>query len=52
MVCVLYRHKIRPDGSELLPVVPKHLRLDVLEQLHDLPTAGHLGVSRTFDCVR
>lgn len=49
---VLYRRNVHPDGPELLPVVPKHLRSDVLRQLHDVPTAGHLGVSRTYDRVR
>lgn len=49
---VLYRYNIRPEGPELLPVLPERLRSDVLQQLHDVPTAGHLGVSRTYDRVR
>lgn len=48
----LYRYNVHPDGRELLLVVPTHLRLSVLGQLHDAPTAGHLGVSRTYDRVR
>lgn len=31
---------------------PHYLRNSVLEQLHDAPTVGHLGVSRTYDRVR
>ena len=49
---VLYRHNMRPHGPERLLVVPSHLRADVLRQLHDEPTAGHLGVTRTYDRVR
>lgn len=48
----LYRRSVRPDGPELLLVVPKHLRLAVLQQLHDAPTAGHLGITRTYDRLR
>ncbi|KAK8756781.1 hypothetical protein V5799_000517 [Amblyomma americanum] len=49
---VLYRRNLRPDGPPLLLVVPQRLRSSVLAELHDLPTAGHLGVSRTYDRVR
>ena len=49
---VLYRRNLHPDGAELLLVVPRHLRKDVLQELHDAPTSGHLGVSRTYDRVR
>lgn len=48
----LHRYNARPDGAELLLVVPAHLRSTVLRQLHDAPTAGHLGVSRTYDRIR
>lgn len=49
---VLYRYSMHPDGPELLLVIPQHMRQTVLAQLHDIPTAGHLGVSRTYDRVR
>lgn len=49
---ILYRRNMRTEGHELLIVVPSHLRATVLAQLHDVPTAGHLGVSRTYDRVR
>ncbi|GFW09419.1 transposon Ty3-I Gag-Pol polyprotein [Trichonephila clavipes] len=29
-----------------LPVIPKHLRADILRHFHDAPTAGHLGFKR------
>lgn len=48
----LYRHNFHPDGPSLLLAIPKHLRLAVLHELHDVPTAGHLGVSRTYDRIR
>ncbi|GFU10261.1 retrovirus-related Pol polyprotein from transposon 17.6 [Trichonephila clavipes] len=31
-----------PDGKLWLPVIPKHLRADILRHFHDAPTAGHL----------
>lgn len=48
----LYRRTFNPAGPDLVLVVPKHLRTAVLQELHDLPTAGHLGVTRTYDRVR
>lgn len=41
-------------GTELrdLVVVPFSLRDDVLKALHDEPTAGHMGVDRTYLAVR
>ena len=41
---VLYRRK---DGSELDLVVPISLRTQAMEWHHDIPSAGHQGVSRT-----
>lgn len=49
---ILYRRNIQSRGPELLLVVPKHLRLAVLQELHDAPTAGHMGITRTYDRVR
>ncbi|GFT76104.1 retrovirus-related Pol polyprotein from transposon 412 [Trichonephila clavipes] len=39
------RKNFDPDGKLWLPVIPKHLRADILRHFHDAPTAGHL-VSR------
>uniref|UniRef100_A0A6G5AA95 Putative tick transposon n=1 Tax=Rhipicephalus microplus TaxID=6941 RepID=A0A6G5AA95_RHIMP len=49
---ILYRRNLNPYGHDLLPVIPAHLRATILNQLHDAPLAGHLGVSRTYDRVR
>lgn len=49
---IVYRPNLRLDGRKLLLAIPEHVRLDVLQQLHDLPTAGNLGVSRTYDNFR
>uniref|UniRef100_L7LV95 RNA-directed DNA polymerase n=1 Tax=Rhipicephalus pulchellus TaxID=72859 RepID=L7LV95_RHIPC len=49
---ILYHYNMHPDGPDLLLVIPSHMRQTVLAQLHDVPTAGHLGVSRTYDRVR
>ncbi|GFW12307.1 retrovirus-related Pol polyprotein from transposon 17.6 [Trichonephila clavipes] len=42
---ILCRKNFDPDGKLWLPVIPKHLRADILRHFHDAPTAGHL-VSR------
>lgn len=47
----IIRYNMHRDGAQLLLLIPKHRRLTVLAQLHDIPTAGHLGVSRTYDRV-
>lgn len=49
---ILYRRNMHHVGNELLLVIPTHLHSTVLQQLHDVPTAGHLGVARTYDRVR
>lgn len=48
---VLYRRNTRPDGPELLLAVHAYLRSTILQQLHDMPTARHLGISRTYEPV-
>ncbi|GFY31286.1 retrovirus-related Pol polyprotein from transposon 17.6 [Trichonephila clavipes] len=39
---ILCRKNFDPDGKLWLPVIPKHLRADILRHFHDAPTAGHL----------
>ena len=40
-----------PDGDTVLRLyVPKHLREVVIKQYHD--DNGHIGVQKTFDCIR
>ncbi|GFV04920.1 transposon Tf2-6 polyprotein [Trichonephila clavipes] len=43
---ILCRKNFDPDGKLWLPVIPKHLRADILRHFHDAPTAGHLGVPK------
>ncbi|GBM89536.1 Transposon Tf2-6 polyprotein [Araneus ventricosus] len=49
---ILYRKNFDPTGKKWLPVIPKHLRKDVLKHFHDAPTAGHLGFAKTYDRIR
>lgn len=49
---VLYRHVYHPDGQRWVPVLPRSLRLQVLEAFHDDLTAGHLGFKKTLDRIR
>ncbi|GFX16596.1 transposon Tf2-11 polyprotein [Trichonephila clavipes] len=49
---ILCRKNFDPDGKLWLPVIPKHLRADILRHFHDAPTAGHLGFARTYDRIR
>ncbi|GFV21062.1 transposon Ty3-I Gag-Pol polyprotein [Trichonephila clavipes] len=46
------RKNFDPDGKLWLPVIPKHLRADILRHFHDAPTAGHLGFAKTYDRIR
>lgn len=49
---VLYR--CDPDGESEEPqlVVPESLRSEIMKELHDAPTAGHLGVERTLKRIK
>ncbi|GFU73475.1 hypothetical protein TNCV_137611 [Trichonephila clavipes] len=49
---ILCRKNFDPDGKLWLPVIPKHLRADILRHFHDAPTAGHLGFAKTHDKIR
>ncbi|UYV69417.1 K02A2.6-like, partial [Cordylochernes scorpioides] len=48
----LYKKKFDPLGNQHLLVITKHLRLELLKSLHDAPTAGHLGFSKTYERVK
>ncbi|UYV68394.1 hypothetical protein LAZ67_5004196 [Cordylochernes scorpioides] len=49
---ILYRKNYDPTGQPLLLVVRRHLRMEILSDLHDAPTAGHLGFAKTYDRVK
>ncbi|UYV72818.1 hypothetical protein LAZ67_10000882 [Cordylochernes scorpioides] len=48
----LYKKNFDPLGNQHLLVIPKHLRLELLKSLHDAPTEGHLGFSKTYERVK
>ncbi|XP_041973495.1 uncharacterized protein LOC121729152 [Aricia agestis] len=49
---VLYR--CDPDGVSEEPqlVVPESLKAEIMKELHDAPTAGHLGLERTLRKIK
>ncbi|UYV63051.1 hypothetical protein LAZ67_2002979 [Cordylochernes scorpioides] len=49
---VLYKRNYEPYGRQRLLVLPKQMRLEILKNLHDAPTAGHLGFAKTYDRAR
>lgn len=49
---ILYRRNYSPHGHRWLLVIPRTLHALVLESLHDDPTAGHLGLFKTYCRVR
>lgn len=42
----------RRDGSLLVPFLPKSLRETFMQHLHDHPTSGHLGVTKTLEKLK
>ena len=51
---VLYKSWLSADGLPIKAqlVLPQCLKNDVLQKLHDSPTAGHLGIDRTVAAVK
>lgn len=46
------RHHFPNPAYEWKLVVPNKLRPEILKQFHDEPTAGHLGVAKTYDRIK
>jgi hypothetical protein len=42
----------QPEGGDRRIVVPSSQRQRILEEHHDVPTAGHLGVERTLEMLQ
>lgn len=49
---ILYRQTFRPAGLPWLLVIPKHLQTTILNELHDAPSSGHLGLLHTYRKVK
>ena len=55
MCCVTSNNliqRIYTDAYQALTIVPDKLRSAVLTQLHNVPTAAHLGVKNIYDKVK
>ncbi|UYV75437.1 hypothetical protein LAZ67_13000274, partial [Cordylochernes scorpioides] len=49
---ILYKKNYSTTGTPWLMMIPKHIKSEVMADLHDAPTAGHLGFARTYDKVK
>ena len=49
---VLFYKWEEPDFSRNLLIVPEVLKEEVLKHCHDLPSAGHLGIRKTYKKVK
>lgn len=49
---VSYRSNHHSYGNRWVHVVPRHIRQQILQALHDDAAAGHLGFHKTYDRVR
>ncbi|GFU55461.1 transposon Ty3-I Gag-Pol polyprotein [Trichonephila clavipes] len=49
---ILCKKNFDPKGRKWLPIIPKHLRLEILQYFHDASTAGHLGFAKTYNRIR
>ncbi|UYV70961.1 hypothetical protein LAZ67_8001260, partial [Cordylochernes scorpioides] len=48
----IYKNNPTPTGNPWLLVIPKTKRLELLEQMHDHPTSGHMGIKRTYSRIK
>ncbi|UYV66666.1 K02A2.6-like [Cordylochernes scorpioides] len=49
---ILYKKNYSTTRRPWLMMIPKHLRSEVIADLHDALTAGHLGFARTYNKVK
>ena len=43
---------VKVKDEQQRPVVPKEMRQKILQENHDAPTVGHVGIQRTVDLVK
>ena len=43
---------VKVEDNQRRPVVPKEMRQKILQENHDVPTVGHVGIQRTVDLVK
>ncbi|GFS95854.1 transposon Tf2-6 polyprotein [Trichonephila clavipes] len=48
----LCRKNFDPDGKLWFPLIPNHLRAEILRHFHDALTAVHFGFAKTYDSIR
>ncbi|UYV84440.1 hypothetical protein LAZ67_X002171, partial [Cordylochernes scorpioides] len=48
----IHKKNPTPTGNPWLLVIPKTKQLELLEQMHDHPTSGHMGIKRTYSRIK
>ena len=48
---VLYKISYNPKKTNKRIVAPKHLQQEIMEELHNAPTSGHLGRNKTLNRI-
>ena len=43
---------VKVEDDKRRPVVPQEMRQKILQENHDVPTVGHVGIQRTVDLVK
>ena len=49
---MLYKRNPSPIGEEWLLVIPESNKKSIMEEFHDQPTSGHLGIKKTLDKIK
>ena len=43
---------VKVEDNKRRPVVPQEMRQKILQENHDVPTVGHVGIQRTVNLVK
>ena len=43
---------VKVEDDKQIPIVPQEMRQKILQENHDVPTFGHVGIQRTVDLVK